>query len=52
MTDTTFEQLLMERSLAILNNGQGLQAMVDKILDRRSDPYSAAAELVEQIFKQ
>ena len=47
-----FEQLLMEHSLSIMNAGKEWSAMVDKILDRNIDPYSAAAELVDKLFKR
>jgi len=44
-----FRRLLFEHSLSVLNTGQAWQDMVDRILDRDIDPYSAAAELVELI---
>jgi LAO/AO transport system kinase len=47
-----FRRLLLERSHSLLNTGPTWQNMVDRILDRDIDPYSAAAELVEQILER
>lgn len=47
-----FRRLLLEQSLSILNTGRQWQDTLNRILDRDIDPYSAAAELVEQVLKK
>jgi LAO/AO transport system kinase len=46
-----YRRLLWEHSLSVLNADHAWQDMVDRILDRDIDPYSAAAELVRQALK-
>ena len=45
-----FRRLLWERSLSILDMEDAWQDMVESVLGRETDPYSAAAELVDRVM--
>jgi len=47
-----FRRLLWDHSLSVLNTNQTWQDMVERVLDRDIDPYSAAAELVRQVSRK
>jgi len=47
-----FRRLLWDHSLSVLNTNQTWQDMVERVLARDIDPYSAAAELVRQVSRK